>query len=121
MTHTVLVTTKNWFDLPRLAASGDPDGSRELTLTDSDGRCPLADVPLDELRALHHTLGAWWSALGGGDRPASLKAGEYDRFLSESRALLRRKAEAAFASDGPAQASTSSFPGSCQKTGSLLK
>ena len=40
--NIVLVTPENWFDLPRLAASGGVAGALELTLTDADGHCPLA-------------------------------------------------------------------------------
>src|ERR1700730_3202392 len=57
---------------------------------------------------------AWRSSLGGGTRPASMKAGEYDRFLSESRALLKEKAEAVLSLPDGAAASLRAcvrFPG----------
>ena len=114
MTNTVLVTPDNWFDLLRQAAMADAGTTLEFTLSDASGQQPLADVSLGELRAVHHTYGAWWSELGGDGRPAALPLGAYDHFLSESRALLRRQAEAALASQdataGPTQ-SRLAFPG----------
>jgi glycosyltransferase involved in cell wall biosynthesis len=100
VTNRFLVTPENWFNLPPLAASTGADAPSEITLTSTDGCCPLAAVSLDELQALHATFGSWWSVLGSDNRPASLKAGEYDRFLGESRTLLRRQAEAALVSSG---------------------
>lgn len=98
MMSTFLATPDNWFDLPpRVAACAEAGASLELTLTDSDGRRPLADVALDELRAVHQTFGSWWYTLGGDTRPASLRAGAYDCFLTDSRALLKEKAEAVLA------------------------
>jgi glycosyltransferase involved in cell wall biosynthesis len=100
VTNRFLVTPENWFNLPTLAASTGAVAPFEITLTAADGCCPMAAVSLDELQALHATFGSWWSALGSDNRLATLKAGEYDRFLSESRTLLRRQAEAALASNG---------------------
>src|SRR5216684_3568604 len=97
--NIVLVTPENWFEIPGAAASGDADRSIELTLVDADGRCRLEEIPLDEARALHQTFGAWWSALGGVVAPAGLRAGAYDRLVTDHRALLRRRAEAVLASD----------------------
>jgi glycosyltransferase involved in cell wall biosynthesis len=100
VTNRFLVTPENWFNLPPLAASTGTDAALEVTLTDAKGDCPLTAVSLDELRALHATFGSWWPALGCHNRTPSLKVGDYDRFLSESRTVLRRRAEAALASDG---------------------
>jgi hypothetical protein len=48
VTSTFLPMPDNWFDLPlRVAACTEAGASLELTLADSDGRRPLADVALD--------------------------------------------------------------------------
>jgi colanic acid/amylovoran biosynthesis glycosyltransferase len=90
--NSLLVTPENWFDLPHTAASTS-DASLELAMTTADGRCPFAEVSLDELRAVHETFRAWRPALAADSRVRGLKAGEYDRFLLESRDLLKRSAQ----------------------------
>ncbi len=99
VTPPLLVTPENWFDLARLAATATAGTTREFTLCDAQGHCPLADVSLGELRAVHHTLGSWWADLGADTRPASVPAGAWDRLRAEGRALLRQQAEAALASE----------------------
>ncbi len=84
MPDILLVTPENWFVLPQ--ARRDASGSAPV-FSDADGHAPLASVALDELRALHFTFGGWWQIVG-------------DAFLSESRALLRMRAEAALAASG---------------------
>jgi glycosyltransferase involved in cell wall biosynthesis len=95
--EVVLVGPESWFEIPVIARSGEA-GSVELTLVNSDGECPLSAVRLDELRAVHQTFGAWWQAVAGDGAGTALEPGTYDRFLSESRALVRRQAEAVLAS-----------------------
>jgi len=107
VTATFVPTPDIWFDLPGQAAACAAAGeSLELTLTDAAGRRPLGDVSLDELQAIHFTFGLWWHTLGGDLRPASLRAGAYDQFLADSRALLRETAEAVLAGPGGTKAST---------------
>ena len=106
------MTPDNWFDLTRLAAVADTGTTLDFTLTAADGRQPLADVSLAELRAVHQTFGAWWPLLGA-DRRTRRTPGAYDRFLADSRALLRQRAEAALASpdaEGAAAPALLGFP-----------
>lgn len=87
----LLVTPDNWFALAH--ASREAPGVRPA-LSDAAGHTPLSTIPLDELRALHFTFGSWWAIVG-------------EPFLRDSRALLRRRAEAAQADlDGEARRAT---------------
>jgi glycosyltransferase involved in cell wall biosynthesis len=107
---TFLATPRTWFDLARHAAAAAAAGERvELALHDGAGRCPLNDVALDELEAVHHAFDTWWDTLEGAGRPASLQPGDYNQFLAASRRLLREKAEAILCCSGGAD-SPSSVP-----------
>jgi glycosyltransferase involved in cell wall biosynthesis len=108
-----LVTRENWFDLRRSARTAPVGVVLSPTLSSAAGEQPLGDVSLVELRAVHHVFGSWWTDLGSDSRPGTLPTGAYDRFLAESRGLLRRRAESVLGADdtgGPPSDARVSFP-----------
>jgi glycosyltransferase involved in cell wall biosynthesis len=103
----LLVGPANWYEVRPLAAACEEAQIRLLLLTkDAAGRCPLAELPLDEIRFVCLALGEERKHFAGATPCASISLGAYDRFLEECRAIHHGRTARALL-DGPAEAAGS--------------
>ncbi|MEZ5293356.1 MAG: glycosyltransferase [Vicinamibacterales bacterium] len=112
VTHALLVTAANWFDVVRLAAAREPAADLALGHSRDDGAGPLAAVRFDELRAVHQTLGAWRETLTTVEPPPAV-AHTLDALVAASRTIVRDRADAILAGaeqDVPTTTATLAFP-----------
>ncbi|MGE0815644.1 MAG: glycosyltransferase [Vicinamibacterales bacterium] len=110
VTHAFLVTSANWFDVVRFAAEHDPAGEPTLQVAAAGAAHPLSQVRFDELRAVHHTLGAWRETLTTVEPPPGV-ARALDALVTLSRALVRDRAEAILAGTVDGSPDSLAFPG----------
>jgi len=90
------VGPSNWYEVGPLAASCEHARARlHLGTEDAEGRRPLAQLPIDEIRFVCLALGAERERFAGANPCAGVSLQEYDLFLEDCRGIHRGRTERA--------------------------
>ncbi|MBI3796943.1 MAG: glycosyltransferase [Deltaproteobacteria bacterium] len=98
-----LVEPANWYEVgPLVTVCEEAQVHLFLRAATAEGRCPLAELPADEIRFLCLALSAERERFTSGRPYPSVSLQEYDRFLEECRAAHHKRTEQALRG-GPAE------------------